>query len=198
MDTLTGWLGLEPILPVKVPVTIGIMLNFDGHFDGGGHDDVTCNQTLMGWMGCTPNLPYKMPVTIGTMLNFEGDGHGDVTCKQAFRIFDSRASPISLPTVKVLTQTTFIWFLFSNNCNCNSSQLGEIETEQWSYLVENKVVPVLLKSNTCELSWTQYIRGEKNTILLAEHVHVTVSPSTGESVGPGCHNPPSTSGKIRS
>ena len=45
-DTLTGWLGLEPILPVRVPVTIGMMLNFDGHFDGDGHGNVTCNQTF--------------------------------------------------------------------------------------------------------------------------------------------------------
>ena len=28
---------------------------------------------------------FKVPVTFGTMLNFDGDGHGDVTCKQAFK-----------------------------------------------------------------------------------------------------------------
>ena len=33
-DTLTGWLGLEPILAD------------DGHFDGDGHGNVRCNQTF--------------------------------------------------------------------------------------------------------------------------------------------------------
>ena len=45
-DTLMGWLGLEPIRPIKVPVIIGTMLNFDGHFDGDGHGDVTCEQSF--------------------------------------------------------------------------------------------------------------------------------------------------------
>ena len=29
-STLTGRMGMEPILPIKVPVTISIMLNFNG------------------------------------------------------------------------------------------------------------------------------------------------------------------------
>ena len=35
--------GVQPILPVKVSITINTMLNFDGH----GDSDVTCEQTLI-------------------------------------------------------------------------------------------------------------------------------------------------------
>ena len=43
---VTGWMGCTPNLPVKVPITIGKMLNFDndGHRDG----YVTCEQALIG------------------------------------------------------------------------------------------------------------------------------------------------------
>ena len=36
-------MGVQPILPVKVPITIDTVLNgdFDGHCDG----DITCKQT---------------------------------------------------------------------------------------------------------------------------------------------------------
>ena len=39
-------MGVQPILPIKVSVTIGTMLNFDGDFDGHGDGDITCKQTL--------------------------------------------------------------------------------------------------------------------------------------------------------
>ena len=35
--SLTGRKGDRPILPVKLPVTIDIMINFDGHCDGNGN-----------------------------------------------------------------------------------------------------------------------------------------------------------------
>ena len=38
--TLTGRMSVEPILPVKVPVTTSVMLNFDGPNFGVG----TCEQ----------------------------------------------------------------------------------------------------------------------------------------------------------
>ena len=42
MDTLKDRISSRPILPVKVPIIIGIMFNFDGHDRG----NVTCKQTL--------------------------------------------------------------------------------------------------------------------------------------------------------
>ena len=43
--SLTDRLGVQPIQPVRVPVTIGTMLNF------AGHGDVTCKQTLrLPWL----------------------------------------------------------------------------------------------------------------------------------------------------
>ena len=44
---MTGWMGLEPILPVKVPITMGTMLNFDGDCHGDGHGIGMCKQTLI-------------------------------------------------------------------------------------------------------------------------------------------------------
>ena len=41
---VTGCMGFSPNLSVKVPITIGTMVNFDGHRDG--HGDVTCKQTF--------------------------------------------------------------------------------------------------------------------------------------------------------
>ena len=41
---------------------------------------------LMDRMGSVPILPVKRTITIDTMLYFDGDGHGDSTCKQAFRL----------------------------------------------------------------------------------------------------------------
>ena len=46
-------MGLEPILPVRLLVTIDIMLNFDGHCDGDGNGVGTCKQALR------PLLLYK-------------------------------------------------------------------------------------------------------------------------------------------
>ena len=43
---MTGWMDCSPHLPVKVPITIGIMLNFNGDRHGEGHGDVTCKQTF--------------------------------------------------------------------------------------------------------------------------------------------------------
>ena len=44
--SLTGRMGLEAILPVKLPVTIDTMLNFDGHSDGDGDGAGMCKQAL--------------------------------------------------------------------------------------------------------------------------------------------------------
>ena len=41
-----GRMGVQPIFPIKVSVTIGTMLNFDSDFDGHGDGDITCKQTL--------------------------------------------------------------------------------------------------------------------------------------------------------
>ena len=38
---------VQPILPMKVSITIGTMLNFYDEFDAHGDGDVTCKQTLM-------------------------------------------------------------------------------------------------------------------------------------------------------
>ena len=37
-------MGVQPILPVKVSITINTMLNFDSDFDG--HGNVTCKQNF--------------------------------------------------------------------------------------------------------------------------------------------------------
>ena len=49
-DTLTDRMGLQPILPIKVSITIDTMLHFDSDFDGQSHGDVdvTCKQTFRG------------------------------------------------------------------------------------------------------------------------------------------------------
>ena len=44
--SLTGRMGLEAILPVKLPVTIDTMLNFDEHSDGDGDGVGMCKQAL--------------------------------------------------------------------------------------------------------------------------------------------------------
>ena len=46
MDTLMDRKGVQLILPVKVSVTIGTMLNFDSDFDGHGDGDNKCKQIL--------------------------------------------------------------------------------------------------------------------------------------------------------
>ena len=43
--TVTGRLGSALILPITVPVTIGIMLNFDGNCDGDGHSVRICEHS---------------------------------------------------------------------------------------------------------------------------------------------------------
>ena len=40
-------MGVQSILPMKVSITIGTMLNFYDEFDGHGDGDGTCKQTLM-------------------------------------------------------------------------------------------------------------------------------------------------------
>ena len=40
-------IGVQSILPVKMSITIGTMLNFDNEFDGHSDGDGTCKQTLM-------------------------------------------------------------------------------------------------------------------------------------------------------
>ena len=39
-------MGSRPNLPIRVPITIGPMLNFDGHCDSDGHGVGTCKQSL--------------------------------------------------------------------------------------------------------------------------------------------------------
>ena len=41
-----GRMGLEAILPVRVPIIIGTMLNFDGDCDGEKHGVGACKHTL--------------------------------------------------------------------------------------------------------------------------------------------------------
>ena len=60
-------MGTELNLPVKRPVSIDTMLNFDRS----GDEDGTCKQAL------------KVSITIGIMLNFDGHGDSDVACKQS-------------------------------------------------------------------------------------------------------------------
>ena len=45
-DTLTDRMGVEPILPIKMSVTIDTMLNFDGDFDRHSDGDVTYKRTF--------------------------------------------------------------------------------------------------------------------------------------------------------
>ena len=45
--TLIDRMGSRPILPIKVSITIGTMLNVDSDFDGHGDGDATCKQTLI-------------------------------------------------------------------------------------------------------------------------------------------------------
>ena len=40
--TMAGRMGVQPILPVRVPVIIDTMINFDG----GRHGDVMCKQSF--------------------------------------------------------------------------------------------------------------------------------------------------------
>ena len=44
--SLTGRMGDTSILPVKLPITISTMLNFDGHCDGDGDGVGTCKHTF--------------------------------------------------------------------------------------------------------------------------------------------------------
>ena len=46
MDSLTGRMGDRPILPVKLPITISTMLNFDGNCYGDRDGVWMCKQTL--------------------------------------------------------------------------------------------------------------------------------------------------------
>ena len=46
MGRLTGRMGLEPILPGKRPVTISIMLNFDGDWHSDDDGVGMCKQAL--------------------------------------------------------------------------------------------------------------------------------------------------------
>ena len=46
MDTLVHRMGVQPTLPVKVSVTIDIMLNLEDDFDEHSDHEVTCKQTL--------------------------------------------------------------------------------------------------------------------------------------------------------
>ena len=39
-------MGVQPILPVREPVIIDTMLNFDGDFEGDGDGDVMCKLSL--------------------------------------------------------------------------------------------------------------------------------------------------------
>ena len=47
-------MGLQPILPIKVSVTIDTMLNFDDDIDELGDSDITCKQAF----NSTPKLTW--------------------------------------------------------------------------------------------------------------------------------------------
>ena len=47
MGSLTGRMGDRSILPVKLPVTISTMLNFDRDCDGDRHGVGMCKHTLI-------------------------------------------------------------------------------------------------------------------------------------------------------
>ena len=42
-------MGVQPIFPIKVSVTIGTMLNFDSDFNGHGDGDITLNRPEVYW-----------------------------------------------------------------------------------------------------------------------------------------------------
>ena len=46
MDTLTDRMGVQPIFPTKVSITIDTMLNIDSDIDGYGDGDISCKQTF--------------------------------------------------------------------------------------------------------------------------------------------------------
>ena len=47
MDTLKDRVGVQPILPIEVSITIDTMLNFDCNFDEYGDGYGTCKQIFM-------------------------------------------------------------------------------------------------------------------------------------------------------
>ena len=57
---MTGRMGLEPILPVRQPVTISTMLNFDSDGDGIGDGVGMCKQALI----CRHLVTYSNSVQI--------------------------------------------------------------------------------------------------------------------------------------
>ena len=65
-DTLTGWLGLEPIMAD------------DGHFDGDGHGDVRCNQTFRVYLNrpSKASAPALTVCTLGVAGADPGFGQG--------------------------------------------------------------------------------------------------------------------------
>ena len=73
-------MGSRPNQPIRVSVTVGIMINFDGHFDSDGYGNVRCNQTL--------NVPCMISVNAAGI----GDHgwvlrHGDYCCKYLCIVF---------------------------------------------------------------------------------------------------------------
>ena len=66
---LTGRMGLEAILPVKLTVTIDTMLNFDGHSDGDGDGVGMCKQALNG-DSLSERTPDEYSNTIMTFRQF--------------------------------------------------------------------------------------------------------------------------------
>ena len=66
-------MGLQPILPVKLPVASGTMINFDGDCDGDGHGIGTCKHSFSPFLptaeeGCAPPLPRTRYTASGTPL----------------------------------------------------------------------------------------------------------------------------------
>ena len=93
-----GRMGLEPILPVKVPVTIGTMLNlyraeFKINLVSVRENKASklhrnqCNGSFDGQNSSALILFVKRSVSVGTMINSDedGDGHENGTCKRTFK-----------------------------------------------------------------------------------------------------------------
>ena len=57
-DTLIDRMGEKSIFAIKVPITIDIILNFDGEFDECCDTDGTCKQTLRLRVG-DPSAPFR-------------------------------------------------------------------------------------------------------------------------------------------
>ena len=71
-------MGSRPILPVKLPITINTMVNFDGGCDGDGDGVGICKQTLRPSIGLNGSQAHssRQPLTECKMLNGPNFGVG--------------------------------------------------------------------------------------------------------------------------